>query len=76
MFVFEDNKLYVDIKAYAELLGYETYNGDYKSGKYSEDKNNCYITNQNEIASFTFFSLQSIISEFNISIIIYSSSLF
>lgn len=53
MFIFEDNKLYVDIKAYAELLGYETYNGDYKSGKYSEDRNNCYITNQNEIASFT-----------------------
>lgn len=53
MFVFEDDKLYVDIKAYAELLGYETYNGDYKSGKYSEDRNNCYITSQNEIASFT-----------------------
>lgn len=53
MFIFEDNKLYVDIKAYAELLGYETYNGDYKSGKYSEDRNNCYITNQNEVASFT-----------------------
>lgn len=52
MFVIEDNKLYVDIRGFAELMGYESYNGDYKS-RYSEDTTNCYISSVNEIASFS-----------------------
>src|SRR5699024_4367706 len=46
------DNLYVDIKAFAQLMGYETYNGDYKA-KYSEDTTNCYISSADEIASFS-----------------------
>ena len=51
MFVIENDKVYVSIKDFAALMGYETYNGDYKT-KYSEDTTNCYITTNNEIASY------------------------
>ncbi len=53
MFVLEDDKLYVDIRGFAALMGYETYNGDYKSGRYSEETSNCYISSTNEIASYS-----------------------
>ncbi len=52
MFIFEDDKLYVDIKAFAELMGYESYNADYRN-RYSEDTTNCYISSSNEIASYS-----------------------
>ena len=52
MFVFEDDKLYVDIKAFAQLMGYESYNADYKN-RYSEDTTNCYISSVDEIASYS-----------------------
>ena len=52
LFVIENDKVYVSIKDFATLLGYEAYNGDYKT-KYSEDTTNCYITSANEIASFS-----------------------
>ena len=52
MFVVEDGKLYVDIKAFAELMGYETFNGDYKN-RYSEDTTKCYISSADEIASYS-----------------------
>lgn len=51
-FVFEDDKLYVDIRAFAQLMGYESYNADYKN-RYSEDATNCYINSPDEIASYS-----------------------
>ena len=52
MFVFDNNKIYVDIKAFAQLMGYESYNADYKN-RYSEDTTNCYISCSDEIASYS-----------------------
>ena len=57
MFVIENNKLYINIKKFAEMVGYHTYNGDFKT-KYSEDTTNCYIssgtdlTTSDEVASY------------------------
>ncbi len=58
MFVVENNKLYINIKEFAEMVGYHTYNGDFKT-KYSEDTTNCYIssgtdlTTSDEVASYS-----------------------
>lgn len=53
LFVIENDKLYINIKRFAELVGYRTFNGDYKT-KYTEDTTNCYIESVgNEIASFS-----------------------
>lgn len=41
---------YISIKELAEMLGYSYLNGEY--GSYTEDKNSCYIQNDNEIISF------------------------
>lgn len=50
-FVMEDNELYISIKDFAELVGYQAYNGDYK--QYSEDITKCYIESVDEVASFS-----------------------
>lgn len=58
MFVIENNKIYINIKNFAEMVGYHTYNGDFKT-KYSEDTTNCYIssgtdlTTSDEVASYS-----------------------
>ena len=52
MFVVENGKLYINIKDFGTLMGYEAYNGDFKT-KYSEDTTNCYITSLNETASYS-----------------------
>ncbi len=52
MFVIENDKVYINIKRFAELIGYSTFNGDFKT-KYSEDTTNCYISIPEEIASFS-----------------------
>lgn len=57
MFIIENGTVYINIKEFAEMVGYHTYNGDYKT-KYSEDTTNCYIssgtdlTTSDEIASY------------------------
>ena len=51
MFIIDGDTLYVAIKDFGALMGYETFNGDYKT-KYTEDTTNCYISNANEVASF------------------------
>ena len=52
MFIIDGDTLYVAIKDFGALMGYETFNGDYKT-KYTEDTTNCYISNANEVASFS-----------------------
>ena len=53
MFIIEeDGNVYISIKQFAELVGYETFNGEYKLIS-EEDPTKCYIRSQNEIASFT-----------------------
>ncbi len=53
LFVFEDDKLYVAIKDFGQLMGYTPYNGDYKNRRYSETTTECYISTPNEIASYS-----------------------
>lgn len=49
--IIEDTgKIYIDIKAIAKYLGYESHNGEYKL--YTEDTNKCYVDCKNETASF------------------------
>lgn len=48
MFVFDNDNIYISIKDYAKLVGYEAYNGDHRS----EDPTKCYIKNAYEEASF------------------------
>ncbi len=51
LLVFEsDGTIYAPIKAIAEYLGYESYNGEYTDK--SENKSKCYIINENEVANF------------------------
>lgn len=45
-----DNETYVNIKKFAELVGYEYHNGEYKSSIIEEDK--CYVEGKEETASF------------------------
>lgn len=49
MFLFEDGTIYVCIRDYAKLVGYDVYNGDHTS----EDTTRGYIQNAYEEASFT-----------------------
>ena len=51
MFVFEGEKIYVNIKEFATLMGYETHNSEYKD-RYSEDTTKCYISDSNENSSY------------------------
>ena len=53
LFVFEDDKLYVAIKDFGQLMGYTPYNGDYKNRRYSETTTECYISTPSEIASYS-----------------------
>lgn len=50
-FVIEGDKLYINIKKFANLMGYDTHNSEYKD-RYSEDTTKCYISNTNENASY------------------------
>lgn len=50
MLVSEGDTVYVPIRDISSYLGYQTYNGDY--AEKSEEKNKCYIENENEIANF------------------------
>lgn len=49
--VFENETLYIPIRAFASYVGYESYSGDYK--QYSEDATKCYVESSQEIASFS-----------------------
>ena len=51
MFIFEGEKIYINIKDFASLMGYETHNSEYKD-RYSEDTTKCYISDSNENASY------------------------
>lgn len=51
MFVFEGENIYINIKEFAILMGYETHNSEYKD-RYSEDTTKCYISDSNENASY------------------------
>ena len=51
MFIMQDDELYIDIKAFASLMNYESYNGDLKT-RYSEDTTKCYICPITDSASF------------------------
>lgn len=51
MFVFEGENIYINIKEFATLMGYETHNSEYKD-RYSEDTTKCYISDSNENASY------------------------
>lgn len=47
----DDGTVYIPIRNIASYLGYESYNGEYANK--SEDKNKCFIQNENEIVNFT-----------------------
>ena len=49
--IIQDGKVYVPIRAFAQYVGYESANGDYK--QYEEDTTKCYVENANEVASFS-----------------------
>lgn len=49
IFLFEGDNVYVSVRDFAKLVGYEVYNGDHTS----EDTTKGYIQNQYEEASFT-----------------------
>lgn len=53
IFIIEDGKLYIAIRDFGELMGYTSYNGDYKNRRYSENTSDCYISSTNEIASYS-----------------------
>lgn len=53
LFVIDNGKLYIAIKKFGELMGYTSYNGDYKNRRYSENTSDCYISSPNEIASYS-----------------------
>ncbi len=57
LFVFEGDKIYIPIKRFAKMVGYEVYDGEYKQNYY-EDKTKCYIKNNNEVTSFILGSNQ------------------
>ena len=51
LFVFEeDDKIYISIKEFAGQVGYNVFNGGYKD--YSENKDECYVENDFEVAEF------------------------
>lgn len=45
-----DDVIYINIKEFAKLVGYEYHDGEYKS--FSLDKNKCYVQGKDETASF------------------------
>lgn len=45
-----DDVIYINIKEFAKLVGYEYHDGEYKS--FSQDKDKCYVQGENETASF------------------------
>lgn len=47
----DDGTVYVPIRDIAAFLGYESYNGDYSNK--SEEISKCYVTTENEIATFS-----------------------
>ncbi len=49
--IFEGEKVYVPIRAFAEYVGYQSSNGDYK--QYTEDTTKCYVESTNEVATFS-----------------------
>lgn len=51
MLVFEGDTIYIPIRDIASYLGYQSYNGDYMEK--SEEKNKCYVENENEVATFS-----------------------
>lgn len=51
--IFENDKVYVPIRAFAEYMNYESSNGDYQQDKYTEDATRCYVQNGSEAATFT-----------------------
>ena len=53
MFLIEDDKLYIAIRDFGELMGYSSFNGDYKNRRYSENTSDCYISSSDEIASYS-----------------------
>lgn len=51
MFVIDETgNVYISIKDFAPIVGYEYYQGEY--GEYTEDSSKCYLTNKKEIAGF------------------------
>ena len=50
MFLFENGKMYIAIKDFASMVGYETFNGD--KNHIEEDTTKCYIDNGSEQAEF------------------------
>ncbi len=48
--IFEGEKIYVPIRAFAEYVGYQSSNGGYK--QYTEDTTKCYVESTNEVATF------------------------
>ena len=51
VFIFEQDKLYIPIRAFAKYVDYESGNGEYK--QYAEDITKCYVESKDEIASFS-----------------------
>ena len=52
IFIFDqNNNLYIPIRDFAEYVGYESGNGEYK--QYAEDITKCYVESKDEIASFS-----------------------
>lgn len=49
--IFENGKVYIPIRAFAEYVGYTSSNGGYK--QYSEDTTKCYVQCNNEVATFS-----------------------
>jgi len=47
----EDGTVYISIKDFASLIGYEYYRGEYND-KYTESNSKCYVQNANEATSF------------------------
>lgn len=50
LYITEEGKVYVPIRAFASYVGYQSGNGGYK--QYSEDTTKCYVQNENEVATF------------------------
>lgn len=53
VFIFENEKIYVPIRAFASYVGYSSSNGDYTQDKYTEDATKCYVESKNEVANFS-----------------------
>ena len=49
--IFEGEKIYVPIRAFASYVGYQSSNGGYK--QYTEDTTKCYVESANEVATFS-----------------------